>query len=183
MNNDERAIEDEDMSNELPDDSLDTDHFVDAYDKSSDDDLEEAETGTRSEEVVEAAGGAALSDDELDDDDEAGSEDELAAVAAEPETEAPAVDASTPLPVFNNFMDALYPKRAPAARNARIVRRFDLEAAKYDPRPAVSPAPVVMPSPVAPVAPVLPEKKKEPLTREEARALRNRSLRAAAGLD
>ena len=88
-------------------------------------------------------------------------------------------------------MDALYPARAPAAKNPRIIRRFDLEAAKYDPRPASAPAPLSLststpapaPQPALTAAPVAPEKKERPLTREEARAMRNRSLRAAAGLD
>ncbi|HZN22849.1 MAG TPA: hypothetical protein VFB75_01400 [Burkholderiales bacterium] len=79
-------------------------------------------------------------------------------------------------PVFNNFMDVLYPAKPPAAKNARIVRRFDLEAAKYDPRPGLAPAPF----PAA--APEVPEKKEPVLSREEMRAMRNRSLRAAAGL-
>jgi hypothetical protein len=183
MNNDERAIEDGDLPDDLPEESLDTDHFLEAYDHSrEEEDLEEDQSETLSQENVEEAGATALSDDELDEADlEAGSEDDLTATAAESAEES--AEPAVPPPVFNNFMDALYPKRAPAAQNARIVRRFDLEAAKYDPRPAAGPTPVIMPAPAVPVAPVVPEKKKEPLTREEARALRNRSLRAAAGLD
>jgi hypothetical protein len=184
MNNDERAIDDGGMADDLPDDSLDADHFLDSYDDSREDDEDrEEEIESRSGQEVEEDA-RAISDDELEEtDSEASSEEELTPMGAESAADEPAADASVPLPVFNNFMDALYPKRAPAARNARIIRRFDLEAAKYDPRPTVAPAPVISPAPAAPVAPVLGEKKKEPLTREEARALRNRSLRAAAGLD
>jgi hypothetical protein len=156
MNNDERSIDDGDLPDDGPEESLDTDHFLNGYDGSSEEELEESETEARSgDEVAETP--------------------ELAAEAA--------TEPAAPPPVFNNFMDALYPKRAPAPRNARIIRRFDLEAAKYDPRPAPAPAPVLAPAPPAPAAPPVLDKKKEPLTREEARALRNRSLRAAAGLD
>ena len=185
MNNDERAIDDGDVPDDLPEENLDADHFLDSYHDSRENDEElEEETEGRSAPVVEEADAPAISDDELEEtDSEASSEDQLTAMGAESVVEEPAADPAAPPPVFNNFMDALYPKRAPAARNARIIRRFDLEAAKYDPRPAVAPTPVLTPAPAAPVTPVVAEKKKEPLTREEARALRNRSLRAAAGLD
>jgi hypothetical protein len=111
-------------------------------------------------------------------DDFAEADTEAAAEAAPAEC---AEEAPTALPfvapVFNNFMDVLYPAKPPVARNARIVRRFDLEAAKYDPRPSIG---TVAP-PAAPV-PVPVEKKEPTLSREEARQMRNRSLRAAAGL-
>ncbi len=70
---------------------------------------------------------------------------------------------------FGSIMDVLMPATPPEPKNARIVRQFDLEAAKTDTRPA-SEAPASRPQP-------------ERRTREEARAFRNRSLRAAAGLD
>lgn len=70
------------------------------------------------------------------------------------------------------IMDVLFPARPPEPKNPRVIRRFDLEAAKNDPRPgepaAPAPAPKVNPA--------------ERLSREEAKALRNRSLLAAAGL-
>jgi hypothetical protein len=185
MNNDERAIDDGDVPDDLPEDSLDADHFLNSYPDSREDDEElEEESVGRSGQAVEEADSPAISDDELEEtDSEASSEDELTAMGGESAAEEAATDRAVPPPVFNNFMDALYPKRAPAARNARIIRRFDLEAAKYDPRPAAAPTPVLTPAPAAAVAPVAAETKKEPLSREEARALRNRSLRAAAGLD
>lgn len=71
--------------------------------------------------------------------------------------------------VFGNFMDVLMPAKPPEPKNARIVRQFDLEAAKTDSRP----------EPMAGSN----RPQQESRTREEARALRNRSLRAAAGLD
>jgi len=72
--------------------------------------------------------------------------------------------------VFGNFMDVLMPAKPPEPKNARIVRQFDLEAAKTDSCPS---------------NPMTGSKRpqQDSRTREEARALRNRSLRAAAGLD
>jgi hypothetical protein len=184
MNNDERAIDDGDGPDGLPEESLDTDHLLDAYDGSrEDEELEVEDMGASSGPEPQEKTDEAISDEELEDTEiEASSDDELTAAVAEA-AEGAAAEPASPAPVFNNFMDALYPKRAPAPCNARIIRRFDLEAAKYDPRPTPSPAPVVIPAPAVAVAQPAPEKKKEPLTREEARALRNRSLRAAAGLD
>ena len=149
MRDDERAVEDGDTPNVTPpvDDGADDDLVAPYGESSEEDDLEEVET----EPVAEAE------------------------AAPEPTT-APLRPAFVP-PVFNNFMDALYPAKAPSAKNARIVRRFDLEAAKYDPRPNNP-----MPAPMPVAAPAAPEKKEPALTREELRALRNRSLRAAAGL-
>ena len=69
-----------------------------------------------------------------------------------------------------SLMDILMPAKPPEPKNARIVRQFDLEAAKTDERPANETAPARRPQ-------------HERRSRAEARALRNRSLRAAAGLD
>jgi hypothetical protein len=71
---------------------------------------------------------------------------------------------------FGSIMDVLMPATPPEPKNARIVRQFDLEAAKTDARPMQE-----EPQPARP----RPERR----SREEARAFRNRSLRAAAGLD
>ena len=67
-----------------------------------------------------------------------------------------------------NLLDVLMPANPPEPKNARIVRQFDVEAAKTDARPAAE----------APQG-----RAQERRSRKEARALRNRSLRAAAGLD
>jgi hypothetical protein len=72
--------------------------------------------------------------------------------------------------LFGNIMDVLMPATPPEPKNARIIRQFDLEAAKNDARPAAE-------------APATNRSQPERRTREEARAFRNRSLRAAAGLD
>ena len=72
--------------------------------------------------------------------------------------------------VIGSLLDVLMPATPPEPKNARIVRQFDLEAAKTDPRPVTLAA--------------VPEKRApqpEHRTREEAKAYRNRSLRAAAG--
>ena len=161
MNQDERAQHDGNTPEGVSQESVDSHDILRAYDEPFDDE----ESGESEVEIVPEA--------------------ELtqapAAAAAEP---------AEPPPVFHNFMDALYPARAPAPKNPRIVRRFDLEAAKYDPRPAPAPAPLCLsmpapaPQPALAAAPAAaPEKKERPRTREEARAMRNRSLRAAAGLD
>ena len=71
---------------------------------------------------------------------------------------------------LGNIMDVLMPARPPEPKNARIVRRFDLEAAKTDARQLHEQASATGPRPERP-------------SREEQRASRNRSLRAAAGLD
>src|SRR5687768_15703970 len=71
---------------------------------------------------------------------------------------------------FGNIMDVLMPARPPEPKHARIVRQFDLEASKTDAGPMQGQAPATRSRP-------------ERASREEARALRNRSLRAAAGLD
>jgi hypothetical protein len=72
-------------------------------------------------------------------------------------------------PSPHSLLSVLFPAKPPRPRNARIVRLFDLEAAKHDPEPGE--APVVEPPP-----------KEEPRTREAIRAARNQSLLAAARL-
>jgi hypothetical protein len=147
MRDDDRAVEDGETQGGVSDDTAADNDLVTPY-------------GERDDE-----------EDFVDAEPEAAAE----AAAAEPEKEA-ATALPFVAPVFNNFMDVLYPAKPPATKNARIIRRFDLEAAKHDPRPNTGPAPVPAPEPA-------PAPKKEPtLSREEARALRNRSLRAAAGL-
>jgi hypothetical protein len=72
-------------------------------------------------------------------------------------------------PSPHSLLSVLFPAKPPRPRNARIVRLFDLEAAKNDPEPGE--APVVEQPP-----------KEEPRTREAIRAARNQSLLAAARL-
>jgi hypothetical protein len=81
------------------------------------------------------------------------------------------------------LMDVLFPVTPPQPRNARIVRLFDLEAAKYDPRPetpqdalGVAAAPAPGASQATAAGP------KEPRTRSASREERRSSLAAAAGL-
>jgi len=161
MRDDERVIDDGDIPDSMPASNAADDDLVEPYD---------------------AAGGADF-EEEFDDEPLAegevidGLEADASTAAAERSCE-PGIVA----PVFNNFMDVLYPANPPAPKDARIVRRFDLEAAKHDPRPAPAPGSAPAPAPTELVAPPKPEKKEPVLTREEARAMRNRSLRAAAGL-
>lgn len=82
-----------------------------------------------------------------------------------------------PQPV-HNIMDVLFPAKPPEPKNARVIRLFDLEAAKNDPAPAVVAAAVVGPA----VAVGNKPEKKESRSREALRAQRNQSLRVAAGL-
>ena len=100
---------------------------------------------------------------------EAAREDELLQAQSDmvAEGEVGCTDEQTP-PVVHNLMDVLFPATPPVVpKHARVIRRFDLEAAQNDPRPVTeTPAP---------------ENKDPSPSREEARALRNRSLRAAAG--
>ena len=84
-------------------------------------------------------------------------------------TQAEAAEPEVAATRFGNIMDVLMPATPPEPKNARIIRQFDLEAAKTDERPVAE-----VPSRKA---------QSERRSREEARALRNRSLRAAAGLD
>lgn len=66
----------------------------------------------------------------------------------------------------HSLLDVLMPATPPEPKNARVIRLFDCEAAKGDPRPAT-----------------LPVAKREPSPREAAKAARKLSLFAAAGLD
>ncbi|MGZ8156197.1 MAG: hypothetical protein ACXWUK_12935 [Burkholderiales bacterium] len=70
-----------------------------------------------------------------------------------------------------SLMSVLMPANPPRPRNARIIRLFDLEAAKHDPKPEDADVPAIEPQP-----------KEEPRTREALRAARNQSLLVAAGL-
>lgn len=77
-------------------------------------------------------------------------------------------------PPGHSLLDVLMPATPPVPKNARVIRLFDYEAAKHDPRPPAEPAaikaPVDVPAPSA-------ETKKE-----AAKAARNQSLLAAAKL-
>lgn len=72
---------------------------------------------------------------------------------------------------FGNIMDVLRPATPPVPKNARIVRQFDVEAARTDTQRVAEAAPATR---------AQPERR---LTRAEKRALRNRSLAGAAGVD
>ena len=73
------------------------------------------------------------------------------------------------LPNFaHNIMNVLMPANPPAPVNARVIRRFDLEAAKDDARRAAA-------SPPKPA-------RHEPRRRSQSREERNQSLMKAAGL-
>jgi hypothetical protein len=72
-------------------------------------------------------------------------------------------------PSPHSLLSVLFPAKPPRPRNARIVRLFDLEAAKNDPEPGEAPE-------------VEPPPKEEPRTREAIRAARNQSLLVAARL-
>ena len=91
----------------------------------------------------------------------------------EPEAEKPAAAYQTvftgPLPRHSLFA-VLMPANPPEPKNARVIRLFDYEAAKNDPRPTVAEPPPPQPKP-------------EPKNRdrEAAKAARNQSLLAAAG--
>jgi len=103
--------------------------------------------------------------------DEAGGEEQVAS-SADPDA---GEDTNLPDDVFeidpspHSLLSVLFPAKPPRPRNARIIRLFDLEAAKHDPEPGE--APVAEPPP-----------KEEPRTREAIRAARNQSLLAAARL-
>ena len=75
----------------------------------------------------------------------------------------------------HGLMDILQPATPPHPKNARIIRRFDLEAAKYDPQPEGAP------QTESERAARASKPRDFSRTREELRALRNRSLAAAAG--
>src|SRR4051812_9283549 len=100
MRDDERAIEDNDRPDSLPDDQAGDDDLVESYGEAAD----QAEFADETDDDALAEGDAMT---ELD--------------AEAPSLEA-ARDPSFVAPVFNNFMDVLYPASPPAAKNARIVR-------------------------------------------------------------
>jgi hypothetical protein len=72
-------------------------------------------------------------------------------------------------PSPHSLLSVLFPAKPPRPRNARIIRLFDLEAAKNDPEPGEEPE-VEQPP------------KEEPRTREAIKAARNQSLLVAARL-
>ena len=82
-------------------------------------------------------------------------------------------DAASP-PSAHSLMAVLMPANPPQPKNARIIRLFDIEAAKYDPRPADAAAPQA----TAAAAPA-PAPKKEN-SRSALREERSKSLFAAA---
>ena len=86
----------------------------------------------------------------------------------ESESATPAEASCDAAPKVHNIMDVLYPAKPPEPKNARIIRLFDLEAAKTDPQPAAEP---------------VEKAQQERKNRDDAKALRNRSLLAAAGLE
>ena len=140
MRDDERLIEDGDLPAGMPADDTPAD-LVDQYDVNEDGrDYDEA---ADEEPLAEGESGTGFD-----------------AEPAVTEAERPC-EAKFPAPVFNNFMDALYPAHPPAAKNVRIVRRFDLEAAKYDTRPASMPGSAPAPEP-EPIAAAPKPEKKEP---------------------
>ena len=155
METDWRAEEDDEVPGHGGSETTGKDEFADD-DIASEDDLLHAEGETASE-------------DELLEAQEALSEHEPA--AAQDETTSGEHQTGLRFTHGHGLMDVLLPANPPKIpQNARIIRRFDLEAARFDPRPAATTA-------------AAPEKKQESLSREEARALRNRSLRAAARLE
>jgi hypothetical protein len=135
--------------------------------------LPESDAGAAGDagEYIESASQAdseARSSDEADD---RGGEEQLAA-PGNPEI---GEDADLPDDVYeidpspHSLLSVLFPAKPPRPRNARIVRLFDLEAAKNDPEPGEEP--VVEQPP-----------KEEPRTREAIKAARNQSLLVAARL-
>ena len=72
---------------------------------------------------------------------------------------------------FGNIMDVLRPATPPVPKNARIVRQLDVEAARTEAQRVAEGAPATRAQPG------------RRATRSEKRALRNRSLFAAAGLN
>jgi hypothetical protein len=72
-------------------------------------------------------------------------------------------------PSPHSLLSVLFPAKPPRPRNARIIRLFDLEAAKNDPEPGEAPE-IEQPP------------KEEPRTREAIKAARNQSLLVAARL-
>ena len=80
------------------------------------------------------------------------------------------------VPASHSLLAVLLPAKPPEPKNARIIRLFDIEAAKYDPRPG-EPAPST--SAPAPAGVTAPAPKKEN-SRSALREERSKSLFAAA---
>lgn len=101
--------------------------------------------------------------------DECGDEEPVAAAEDAPHAEAAASgdDVCEIDPSPHSLLSVLFPAKPPRPRNARIIRLFDVEAAKNDPQPGDEPE-------------VEPPAKEEPRTREAIRAARNQSLLVAA---
>src|SRR5688500_7358236 len=74
--------------------------------------------------------------------------------------------------VAHSLLSVLLPAQPPEPKNARVIRLFDYEAAKNDPKPGVE----------APAATAAPKVKPDSKSREAAKAARNQSLLAAARL-
>ena len=71
----------------------------------------------------------------------------------------------------HSLLAVLMPATPPVPKNARVIRLFDIEAAKYDPRPGEpAPAPARAPAPAA----------KKENSRSALREERSKSLLAAA---
>ena len=71
----------------------------------------------------------------------------------------------------HSLLAVLMPATPPVPKNARVIRLFDIEAAKYDPRPGEpAPAPKTAPAPAA----------KKENSRSALREERSKSLFAAA---
>ena len=75
----------------------------------------------------------------------------------------------------HSLLNVLMPATPPEPKNARIIRLFDLEAAKYDPKPAVA-------EPVQQQQPAESDAKRDTRSRDAEREARRLSLKAAAGL-
>ena len=82
----------------------------------------------------------------------------------------------TPPQSAHSLIAVLLPANPPVAKNARIMRLFDIEAAKYDPRPGEPTAPAAAPGQAAAAAPA-PKKEN---SRSAAREERSKSLFVAA---
>jgi len=90
-----------------------------------------------------------------------------------PDNNGAAAAASSAARYGHSLMDVLRPATPPEPKNARVIRLFDLEAAKYDPKPVAEPT---EPAPDTAAADAAKR------TRDAEREARRLSLRAAAGL-
>jgi hypothetical protein len=140
----------------------------------------DGENGFSESDAGAAGGPAEYLEDVPQVDSEACSGDEADETVGEEQLAAPAdaevgEEANLPDDVYeidpspHSLLSVLFPAKPPRPRNARIVRLFDLEAAKNDPEPGEEP--VVEQAP-----------KEEPRTREAIKAARNQSLLVAARL-